>query len=46
MELLTRHGRSNQFGFAGLIHPMQGKYVLGEVDTCVENGHDFPFRMS
>lgn len=42
----ARHRRADQLGYAGLVNTMQGKYFLGEIDTQVQNGDDFAFRMS
>lgn len=46
MQLVARHGRADQVRPADLVDVMQGKHVLGEIDTHAQNGHDFPFRMS
>jgi hypothetical protein len=31
---------------AGGTHTVQRKYILGEIDSNEDNGHDFPFRVS
>jgi len=40
------HARQQQFGLAGVVDTVQGKDVLGEIDSNGQNGHDFPFRVS
>lgn len=46
IELAARHLRLLQPGRSGFIHAVQREEVLGEIDPNVENGHDFPFRVS
>ena len=46
VQLVARLGGADLLSLAGLIDTAQGKHVLGEIDAHVQNGHDFPFRMS
>ena len=41
----ARFGRT-KLRLAGLVRPVDRKDVLGEIDADVQNGHDFPFRVS
>jgi hypothetical protein len=36
----------HQFGLARLVDTVHRKHALGEIDSNVQNGHDFPFRVS
>ncbi len=38
-ELVSRHGRADQFGLAGLVDAVNRKNVLGEADTHGQNRH-------
>ena len=38
-QLAAPHERTHECGPAGLIHPVHGKLVLGEVDPQKGNGH-------
>jgi hypothetical protein len=38
--------RLAQFGRSCLVHPVDRKNILGQIDANVQNAHDFPFRMS
>jgi hypothetical protein len=46
MQLGSRHARAAQVDLAALVDTVQRKHVLGEIDSNVQNGHDFPFRVS
>ena len=46
IELAARHLRLLQPGRCSLIHAMQRKDVLGEIDSDGNNSRDFPFRVS
>ena len=46
MQPGARDTRSHQHGLAVFVDSMDREYVLGEIDPDVENGHDFPFRVS
>ena len=45
-SLAPRHARANEHRLAVLVGTVHRKNVLGEIDSNVQNGHDFPFRVS
>jgi hypothetical protein len=46
VELGSRDARPNQRSLAGLVNTVDREDVFGEIDSDVENSHDFPFRAS
>jgi hypothetical protein len=46
VQLGPGHARPNEHCLAVLVDAVHRKDVLGEIDPNVENGHDFPFRVS
>ena len=46
VQLGPSHARPNQHRLAVLVDAVHRKDVLGEIDSNVENAHDFPFRVS
>ena len=46
VKLGPSHARPNQHRLAVLVDAVHRKDVLGEIDSNVENAHDFPFRVS
>jgi hypothetical protein len=45
-QVAARHLGLAQLHTPGLVHTVHREYVLGEIDSSVQNAHDFPFRMS
>lgn len=41
-QLRPRHIRAHQRRLTRLINAVQGKHVLGEIDTQIQNGHGLP----
>ena len=42
-QLAPTHIGFEQRRLAGIVHTVHRKHALGEIDTNVQNGHDFPF---
>jgi hypothetical protein len=46
VQLDPGHARPHQHRLAVLVDTVDRENVLGEIDPDVQNGHDFPFRVS
>ena len=42
VQLGARHVRPHHLGFAGRVHPVDGKHVLGEIDADEYDSHGLP----
>jgi hypothetical protein len=41
-QLITRNTRLDQHRLPGLVHTVNGKYILGKIDSDSENSHGLP----
>ena len=44
-QLIARHTRLDQRRFTGFVHTVNGKYILGKIDSNSDNRHGLPLSL-
>jgi hypothetical protein len=44
-QLIARNTWLDQYGFAGLVHAVDGEYILGKIDSDSDNRHGLPLSL-